>query len=125
MYSRLPRYQPFDSARQSVKNPSMSIDLLITFFPLVVAIAAYPRGKHSEAAGRLSTLSLIFACCAVSAHIFVTRNGADASPLLLLTNAACVLLTLFFAARVVRLAGLRWYDALVLVYAALAALLTA
>ncbi|MCH2250710.1 MAG: hypothetical protein MK042_13040 [Cognatishimia sp.] len=103
----------------------MSTDLLITFFPLIVALAAYPRGRQSEQAGRLSTLSLIFACCAVSAHIFVTRGGDSASPLLLLTNAACVILTLFFAARVVRLAGLRWYDALVLLYAAATAILTA
>ena len=103
----------------------MTPDLLITFFPLVVALAAYPRGRHSEKAGRLSTLAMIFACCAVSAHIFVTRQAAGASPLLLLTNAACVLLTLFFAARVARLEGLRWYDGGVLLYAGLTAYLTA
>jgi hypothetical protein len=88
-----------------------------------VAIATYPRAKHSEQAGRFSTLSLIFACCAVSAHVFVTRHGDDASTLLLLSNSICFILTLYFAARVIRLAGLRWYDALVALYAGLAILL--
>ena len=95
----------------------MTPALLTTFFPLVVAISTWYRGKHSEQATRFSTLALIFACCAVSAHVFVTRNGVEANPLLAITHMVCFILTLYFSARIVRLAGFRWYDVIVLLYA--------
>lgn len=104
---------------QTKKGQAMLTQHLFTFFPLVVALAAWPRARDSEQLGKFSTLALIFACLAVSASIFIARSDAP-SAVLLVVHLACFALTLFFSSRILRAQGLRWYDALVAAYAVVA-----
>ena len=89
---------------------------LMLFFPLLVAVSVYPRARINEQAGKFSTLALIFACCAVSAGVFVNRSLEDPRPWLAIAQMGSFLLTLYFSARIIRMAGLRWYDGLVALY---------
>ena len=92
----------------------MSPILLITFFPLVVAISPWYRGKHSEQAGRFSTLSLDLRLLRRQRACLRDPQRDRGEPAArLLTHMVCFVLTLYFSARVVRLAGFRWYDVIV------------
>lgn len=97
----------------------MLSQLLFTFFPLVVALVAWPRARDDDQLGKFSTLALTFACLAVSASIFVDRTDSP-SAFLLIGHLGSFALTLFFSSRILRARGLRWYDALVAAYAVIA-----